>query len=331
MRRSRAPMLESGFTLRSKGILKLLASLACHPFSRTNLASFVSLLYTAQSKSSAKRDRGKGDASVISQWSADGELMRLERTVPGSPVSVQGSLDAAAETQTRQTVRGLEAGNISSLHHQAFKGRKICIKERVDLHLVWYYGRIFIKPIPKCLFSRTFRETYLPHAKDFDGGDLAPEASGFLKSYAMLIVHESDFDLAKELRLLPKLIDWVSWCHFIQESQHLRAKHVGQRYHYGEIRLTRLNSFSNLVYGSSYQEVQYNYATYFARFGRRIGLFLTDLAAYDDGGMYRGIAVKFVLFTCVLTIAGLLLSPLLCIFFQLKEAFLYNYRYREMS
>ncbi|KAH7137367.1 hypothetical protein B0J13DRAFT_677396 [Dactylonectria estremocensis] len=298
-------------------------------------------------------ERGKGYVSVMSQWSADDELVRLECTVPGQPlilledqVEVHRFLDKELSTlrlRRRYAILFVTSkpDNISSLHHQAFKGRKICITERVDLHLVWYYDRIFIKPIPKCLFSRTFRETYLPHAMDFDGADLAPEASGFLKTYSMLIVHESDFDLAKELRLLPEWIDWVSWCHFIQEFHRLSAKHVAKRYHYGEIRLTRLNSFSSLLYGSCFEEVQYNYATYFARFGApyvfvfgAITVLLTalqtGLAAYPDGAMYQDIAVKFVPFACMITIAGLLLLPVLCLFFQLKEIFLYNYRYREM-
>ncbi|KAH7120137.1 hypothetical protein B0J13DRAFT_680756 [Dactylonectria estremocensis] len=290
----------------------------------------------------------------MSPRSADDELVRLELTVPGQPLILLEDQAAVNQFLSRElsTLRlrrryailflTSKPDNISSLHHQAFKGRKICITERVDLHLVWYYDRIFIKPIPQCLFSRTFRETFLPHAKDFDGDHLAPEADGFLKSYSMLVVHESDFDLAKELRLLPQWIDWVSWCHFIHEFQRLRAKHVARRYHYGEIRLTRLNFFSCLLYGSSYEEMQHNYTIYFARFGApyvfvfgAITVLLTalqtGLAAYDDGGMYRGIAIKFVPFTCMVTIAGLLLLPLLCLFFQLKELFLYKYRYRGIS
>src|SRR5208282_4898449 len=82
--------------------------------------------------------------------------------------------------------------NISPLHHQALMGRQILITERPDLHLVWYYDRIFIKPIPLCLLNYEFYSNHLLKAPD--GARFCADANGFLRTYASLIIHESDFD-----------------------------------------------------------------------------------------------------------------------------------------
>lgn len=37
------------------------------------------------------------------------------------------------------------------LHHQLLLGREIFITERMDMHLVWTRGWIFLKPIPRFL------------------------------------------------------------------------------------------------------------------------------------------------------------------------------------
>jgi hypothetical protein len=39
--------------------------------------------------------------------------------------------------------------NISALHRQIVKGRSIIVTEDPRLHLVWYYDRIYLKPLPK--------------------------------------------------------------------------------------------------------------------------------------------------------------------------------------
>ncbi|KAF7541974.1 hypothetical protein G7Z17_g11845 [Cylindrodendrum hubeiense] len=297
---------------------------------------------------------GTSDHSLAAHWPENDGLLILGNTVPGQPLIALEDQAAVAQFLVRElsTVRlkrlyGIlfltsKPENISPLHHQAVKGRKICITEQADLHLAWHYERIFIKPVPKCLFSRTFRETYIHHTKDEDADDLSLEASGFLRSYSRLIVHESDFDFAKEFKLLPEWIQWEGWCRFIHEFHGLRDRNVARRYHYGEIRLTRLNFLCTLLHGSSYAQMYHNYAIYFARFGApyvfvfgAITVLLTalqtSLATYPDGSIYRKIASSFVPFTFVVTIAGLVLLPLLFLLFFLKELFLYTYRFKERS
>lgn len=47
------------------------------------------------------------------------------------------------------------------LHYQMVLQREVIICERMDMHLVWGNGRIFLKPIPRFLLSSAFWNTYL--------------------------------------------------------------------------------------------------------------------------------------------------------------------------
>lgn len=228
-------------------------------------------------------------------------------------------------------------GNISPLHHQLVEGRKIYLTERPDYHLVWHYGRIFIKPLPKYLLSYRFWTDVLPK-------NLRPEALGFMHTYSQLIVHESDFDQAKELRLLPHGIDWHGWCHFIQGFRHLQPKDLAprSRYHYGEIRLTRLNWWHCLLKGYSYAQVDHNYASFFSKFGApylfifgAVTVILTGVQVGidtfdDEESIYHIIAARVVPGSLILTIIGLLFLPLLFAFFWLKELIFFAVCYRPL-
>ena len=71
-------------------------------------------------------------------------------------------------------------------------------------------------------------------------------AVGFLRSYARLVASPLDFALAKEAHLLPddggnNSFDWLAWAAFIQHFRRLGDEHVAPRYHYGQLRLSRLN------------------------------------------------------------------------------------------
>ncbi|KAK8105026.1 hypothetical protein PG999_008385 [Apiospora kogelbergensis] len=128
--------------------------------------------------------------------------------------------------------------NISPLHHQLVKGRQTLITERADLHLVWNYDRIFVKPIPLCLLSHAFWQTHLlaplvAHATVGHHAARPPsavkvwrEAQGFLRTYASLIQHPSDLHLAKTLHLVPNNVDWNTWCRFIDGFAHLKDRQV---------------------------------------------------------------------------------------------------------
>ncbi|KAE8149843.1 hypothetical protein BDV25DRAFT_120907 [Aspergillus avenaceus] len=66
-------------------------------------------------------------------------------------------------------------------------------------------------------------------------------ALGFMPSYAHLIKHRSDFALAHAYHLIPEQVKWTEWCQFIQYFRDLDDTQVAKRYHYGQMRLSRLN------------------------------------------------------------------------------------------
>ncbi|KAM3542625.1 hypothetical protein ARSEF1564_004457 [Beauveria bassiana] len=100
-----------------------------------------------------------------------------------------------------------------ALHHQLLLGREIFVTERMDMHLVWTTGRMFLKPIRRFLLEPAFWARYLscgecgchadtngnPHAAtqaECKRLELRRVALGFLYSYAALLSHESDFLIA---------------------------------------------------------------------------------------------------------------------------------------
>lgn len=229
--------------------------------------------------------------------------------------------------------------NISPLHHQSIKGRQILITERPDLHLVWHYNRIFIKPIPLCLLSYGFFEKFL-HPRTEKLHALRKEANGFLKTYASLILHESDLHVAKTIGLVPSTINWTSWCYFIDKIRHLSSTEVSPRYQYGELRLTRLNFYHRVTsFGTSYLEVHHQYLSFFSIFVAPylfifgaiaviLGALQIALAA-NTGSSLRATAEGFCYFSITLSILGLLFFPALYLAFQLKELVMFIFYYQR--
>ncbi|KAB8248713.1 hypothetical protein BDV35DRAFT_403113 [Aspergillus flavus] len=135
--------------------------------------------------------------------------------------------------------------SIDALHAQRLKGRSVVPTEDPSLHLIWHRNQIYIKPIPVCLFNYTFWDIYLGPTKDNNSPTSSTFdrsiAMGFLRSYAFLTPHRLDFILAKESHLIPDDIDWIAWSKFIHKFRELGDEQVAQRYHYGQLRLSRLN------------------------------------------------------------------------------------------
>ncbi|KAF2199389.1 hypothetical protein GQ43DRAFT_420346 [Delitschia confertaspora ATCC 74209] len=138
--------------------------------------------------------------------------------------------------------------SIDALHAQKAKGREIVVTENAGLHLCWKDDRVYVKPIPECLLNYQVWTKYLgavqrstdtspPMARLFDQS----AALGFLRSYAFLIRHPSDFKLALEASLIPTACSWTQWSKFIANFHIVPDESVAQRYHYGQLRLSRLN------------------------------------------------------------------------------------------
>jgi len=143
------------------------------------------------------------------------------------------------------------------LHHQRFINRSIYVVERMDLHLVWTTGRIFLKPLPRFLLEPDFWSSGLaciencvcPNGERVFGcmNQARRSALGFLFSYAALVSHEIDFDIAKQNFLLPPEVTWTGWQQFVREI----INHVGdlsqihRRFVYGELRQSRVDRICN--------------------------------------------------------------------------------------
>ncbi|CZR57786.1 uncharacterized protein PAC_07675 [Phialocephala subalpina] len=158
--------------------------------------------------------------------------------------------------------------HISPLHFQAARGRSIIATEEAYLHLVWYYDRIFIKPLPVYLLSSAFWE----YIEETDI-EVWQAAAGFMRTYAYLIKFEIDFRKAQsaELGLIPTddkdPITYERFAAFIAPFAELDDGRVRPRYHYGEMRLTRLNWFARFLLGRlTYHHIHAQWNEYFGRF-----------------------------------------------------------------
>lgn len=149
--------------------------------------------------------------------------------------------------------------NIYPLHAQRQRRRDIIVTEDPRLHLVWIYDRVFIKPFPRYLLSYDFWQIYLLNDASPIGGktpkkrqnhqNMCRAALGFLRTYFFLIMHESDFELAcrREHQLIPAEITWDAFCEFSSDFKNIGNAAMSGRYHYGELRLTRLNFYIKIL------------------------------------------------------------------------------------
>lgn len=139
--------------------------------------------------------------------------------------------------------------SIDPLHKQKIKGRSVVATEDVGLHLVWHRDKIYIKPIPLCLLNYNFWAQFLSTSTDrtFDRA----AAIGFMRSYSLLVRHRVDFVLAKESHLFPAEFDWIRWAKFIHPFRNIEDEDVSNRYHYGQLRLSRLDWAVRVFHPSS--------------------------------------------------------------------------------
>ncbi|KKK17097.1 hypothetical protein AOCH_003658 [Aspergillus ochraceoroseus] len=167
-----------------------------------------------------------------------------------------------------------DSTHISSLTEQAVRGRRVVITENPELHLVWAYDIVYLKPIPKYLLSHPFWEFYLTRQNPVVSNDTAREAivrgaRGFLRSYFYLIQHKSDFLTATNegLCLLPHGIRYSQFMRFISAFEKVQDSDVSPRYHFGQLRLTRLNFWSKVfLQRLNFHKMYWQYGTLFANY-----------------------------------------------------------------
>ncbi|KAK3676624.1 hypothetical protein LTR78_003398 [Recurvomyces mirabilis] len=168
-----------------------------------------------------------------------------------------------------------DSTHVSCLTEQAVRGRRIIVTEDPELHLVWYHDRIYMKPLPKYLLSYDFwQEAFYGQATPFDNDserqDAMVAARGFLRSYTYLIQRPSDFALAtsSDHCLLPDIVNFSAYVTFANSCQNnICDADVSPRYHYGELRLSRLNLWSKIsLNGLAFKKIHHQYSDEIARF-----------------------------------------------------------------
>ena len=146
--------------------------------------------------------------------------------------------------------------SIDPLHQQRIKGKEVVPAEDINLHLVWRYDTVYVKPIPICLLNYEFWMTYLcPSVNDLSLSSSAASMQslncaqqldrslvlGLLRSYSYLVQHPVDLSIAQQAYLIPRDISWTEWSRFMTYFRRIRDCEVARRYHYGQLRLSRLN------------------------------------------------------------------------------------------
>jgi hypothetical protein len=155
------------------------------------------------------------------------------------------------------------------LHRYKMIGFDILQTQQMDLHLLKFSNRLMLKPLAEYMLSYNFWMENIC-------GDvtLYKSACGFLLSYIWLLTTPLDLKLAHELWLLPSFVTWHWWKSFVKEFIDKidpdALDQVNERYHFGDLRLGRINSiyrtrfaFTHFVRGYLYG---YNrYVVFFQR------------------------------------------------------------------
>jgi hypothetical protein len=227
-----------------------------------------------------------------------------------------------------------DSSHISPLHDQFTRGRVIIVSENPGLHLLWYDEKIFIKPMPQYLSSHAFWERYI----DRGDVDFGKPALGFIRTYAHLIRSRLDYTVALEHKLLPGLgsDNFEEVLHFLATFRSVGDENVNARYHYGELRLSRVNIMTRLLsFKYFYYDVRGQYVMYFVRFltplvfvfgtltvaltAMQVVLAVEQLGSAGHWRWFGGLAKWYSVVCMVLVAVALIFFPLLWLGFLMGE------------
>lgn len=163
--------------------------------------------------------------------------------------------------------------NARGLHRQLLENRSIIKTEQADLHLLFYDTTLLLKPLPSYLLCPQAWTNYLNHNQK-----LHKLAAGFLLSYIWLLRSPLDFQIAIQNNLIPPSLHWPHWKTLV--SQFLKSidpdtlHQVNKRYHFGELRLGRINTIyrttPHLAQAHFVRGYLYNYNRYVVFFKRNV-------------------------------------------------------------
>ncbi|ORY05163.1 hypothetical protein BCR34DRAFT_48627 [Clohesyomyces aquaticus] len=208
------------------------------------------------------------------------------------------------------------------LHRYKMLGFEVLYTQQMDLHLLKFSNKLMIKPLPEWMLSHDFWKDNLCSSEDFH-----KSACGFLLSYVWLLVSPLDLKLAHDHFLLPSFITWHWWKDFVSDFlQHVDMNaldQVNKRYHFGDLRLGRINSIyrTRFMFTHFVRGYLYGYNRYVVFFQRNFSwilivfvFFSLVLSAMQVGAgveplqsnqMFRRASYGFVVFSMV-SVAGVL-------------------------
>jgi hypothetical protein len=188
--------------------------------------------------------------------------------------------------------------DIVSLCQNAVLDRRIQITEDSSVHLLWVEGIIYVKPLPAYLASFAFWEFLMDNSRSGIDPDehakLLATCLGFLRTYASLIQHRSDFNLARRHDLLSSFegVTFEAFIAFIAFFDAIPDHAVSSRWRYGLLQLDTLNLHSAIHLRRWHlNRFQSRYSAYFSRFFPVI-LFIFALSSVMLSAMQVIVAAK---------------------------------------
>jgi hypothetical protein len=176
-------------------------------------------------------------------------------------------------------------------------GFDILYTQQMDLHLLKFSNKLLLKPLPEWMLDHDFWKENICKSQD-----LHESAWGFLVSYVWLLTTPIDLKLAHDHALIPSFVTWHWWKEFVKDFYgriDMEALDgVNKRYHFGDLRLGRINTIyrTRFAYTNFVRGYLYGYNRYVVFFERN----------------FSWILIVFVFFSLVLSAmqVGAGLSPL---------------------
>lgn len=165
--------------------------------------------------------------------------------------------------------------NARSLQRQRMMGFDIVLTDRMDLHLLKFSNRLLVKPLPDYILNFDFWDRYLCGCRERHEA-----ACGLLLSFVWLICSPLDLKIAHQHDLLPARVEWAWWKSFVTSFvAHIDVNSLDQvhrRFHFGELRLGRINSIYRLrfCYTHFIRGYLYGYNRYVVFFERNFAWLL---------------------------------------------------------
>lgn len=236
------------------------------------------------------------------------------------------------------------------LHRYKMEGFEVVYAQNHDLHLLKFSNKLMLKPLPEWMLGYEFWQQWI-----CDNPYLHGAACGFLLSYVWLLTTPVDHKMAHEMNLLPSFITWHWWKEFVTDFvKHVDVNaldQVNKRYHFGDLRLGRINSIYRIRYAHTHfvRGYLYGYNRYVAFFQRKFSwvlvvfvFFSLVLSAMQVGAgvdplqgndLFRRTCYGFVVFSIVSVAAVLaLIAFIFCVifFFNMVSAIMHAKNTRRL-